>query len=147
MLIPEFSDGRDRIQASVFSQGIRNDFQCLWKRSHAVRIHTRKSVCILCEIYGEFCLWGTTTCYECPTNVILVSSLGQSAEEGKYAESSCIWHYLFLTRHLTTHSASCRERSASSKTSLFDPRTNILTVLPGFCMPVICNEEHVDNCC
>uniref|UniRef100_A0A8W7PIR2 Uncharacterized protein n=1 Tax=Anopheles coluzzii TaxID=1518534 RepID=A0A8W7PIR2_ANOCL len=42
----------------------------------------------------------------------------------------------FFTRQRTTHSASCSERSASSSTSLFEPRTTIDTVWPMFWMPV-----------
>jgi len=34
----------------------------------------------------------------------------------------------FLTKHLTTHNASCNDLSASSKTSLFEPLNNIETV-------------------
>lgn len=44
--------------------------------------------------------------------------------------------YLFFTKHLTTHKASWRDLSASSNTSLFDPRTSMLTVWPGFVIPV-----------
>eukprot|EP00959_Pyramimonas_sp_CCMP1952_P258129 5394935-Pyramimonas_sp.AAC.1 len=42
------------------------------------------------------------------------------------------------TRHRTTHSASCRERSASSSTSLLDPRTTTVAVRPMFWIPVTC---------
>ena len=45
-------------------------------------------------------------------------------------------NYLFLTKHRTTQRASWSDRSASSKTSLLDPRTRILTVRPGLAMPV-----------
>lgn len=44
--------------------------------------------------------------------------------------------YFLLTKHLITQSASCIERSASSKTSLFEPRIVIVTVRPGFATPV-----------
>ena len=51
--------------------------------------------------------------------------------------------YLFLTRHLMTQSASCIDRSASSRTSLLDPRTTTDTVLPWFWIPVI-YKQHVN---
>mmetsp|Transcript_15243 Transcript_15243/g.32842 ORF Transcript_15243/g.32842 Transcript_15243/m.32842 type:complete len:221 (-) Transcript_15243:1052-1714(-) len=40
------------------------------------------------------------------------------------------------TRQRTTQRASCRERSASSSTSLFDPRTTTVAVRPMFGIPV-----------
>lgn len=45
---------------------------------------------------------------------------------------------LFLTRQRMTQSASWMERSASSITSLLEPRTTMLTVFPGLAQPVIC---------
>ena len=45
--------------------------------------------------------------------------------------------HLSLTKHLITQRASWIERSASSRTSRFTPRTKIETVLPGFATPVI----------
>lgn len=39
-----------------------------------------------------------------------------------------------------TQSASWMERSASSITSLLEPRTTMLTVFPGLAQPVICNQ-------
>ena len=44
--------------------------------------------------------------------------------------------HFFLTRHLMTHRASCKDRSASSSTSLLEPRTIILTVLAFVIVPV-----------
>ena len=58
---------------------------------------------------------------------------------------SCLWNGptdLFLTRQRMTHSASWMERSASSITSLLEPRTTMLTVFPGLVQPVICTEQH-----
>lgn len=49
---------------------------------------------------------------------------------------------LFLTRQRMTHRASWMERSASSITSLLDPRTTMLTVFPGLVQPVIWVEGH-----
>ena len=49
---------------------------------------------------------------------------------------------LFLTRQRMTHSASWMERSASSITSLLEPRTTMLTVFPGLVQPVICMERQ-----
>lgn len=45
--------------------------------------------------------------------------------------------HLFFTRQRMTHSASWMERSASSITSLLEPLTTMLTVLPGLEQPVI----------
>lgn len=47
-----------------------------------------------------------------------------------------------------THRASWMERSASSITSLLEPRTTMLTVLPGLVQPVICagGEQAVRSC-
>lgn len=50
--------------------------------------------------------------------------------------------HLFFTRQRMTHSASWMERSASSITSLLEPRTTMLTVFPGLAQPVICTERH-----
>lgn len=54
--------------------------------------------------------------------------------------------YLFLTRQRMTQRASWMDRSASSITSLLDPRTTMLTVFPGLAQPVICrkntNQHH-----
>lgn len=36
------------------------------------------------------------------------------------------------TKQRTTHKASCKDRSASSSTSLLDPRTSKVIVRPGF---------------
>ena len=47
------------------------------------------------------------------------------------------WSYRSFTKHRTTHNASCKERSASSITRRFEPRTRMETVLPGFLTPVI----------
>lgn len=44
--------------------------------------------------------------------------------------------YFFLTRQRITHSASWIDLSASSSTSLLEPLTKMLTVLPGFATPV-----------
>ena len=52
----------------------------------------------------------------------------------------------FCTRHRMTHSASCSERSASSMTSLLDPRHRMETVLPMFSMPVIFTILSVPHC-
>merc|ERR1719261_1565360 len=43
----------------------------------------------------------------------------------------------FLTRERTTQSASCSERSASSRTILFEPRMRMEQVFPGLATPVI----------
>ena len=60
--------------------------------------------------------------------------------QGKWSSTkiSFSWFtsYLFLTKHLTTQRASWSDRSASSKTSLLDPLTNMLTVRPGLVTPV-----------
>lgn len=53
---------------------------------------------------------------------------------------------LCLTRQRTTHSASCRERSASSSTNLLLPRRSTVTVRPGFCIPVTCKWLHHTVC-
>lgn len=45
--------------------------------------------------------------------------------------------YLFLTRHLMTQRASCRDLSASSMTSLLEPLMRTVTVWPGHAIPVI----------
>lgn len=47
---------------------------------------------------------------------------------------------LFLTRQRMTQRASWMERSASSITSLLEPRTTMLTVFPGLAQPVTCTE-------
>lgn len=52
--------------------------------------------------------------------------------------------HLFLTRQRMTHSASWMERSASSITSLLEPRTTMLTVFPGLAQPVICRERRIN---
>merc|ERR1719370_2424786 len=44
---------------------------------------------------------------------------------------------LFLTRHLITHKASCKDLSASSSINLFEPLIMIEHVLPGVAIPVI----------
>uniref|UniRef100_A0A0A0LTR0 Uncharacterized protein n=1 Tax=Cucumis sativus TaxID=3659 RepID=A0A0A0LTR0_CUCSA len=44
---------------------------------------------------------------------------------------------LLFTKHLTTHRASCKLRSASSITSWLDPRTSTVAVRPISLMPVI----------
>lgn len=49
---------------------------------------------------------------------------------------------LFLTRQRMTHRASWIERSASSITSLLEPRTTMLTVFPGLVTPVTCNKKN-----
>lgn len=50
---------------------------------------------------------------------------------------------LFLTRQRMTHSASWMERSASSITSLLEPRTTMLTVFPGLVQPVIWTKKKI----
>lgn len=60
----------------------------------------------------------------------------------------CNLAYLFLTRQRMTQRASWMDRSASSITSLLEPRTTILTVFPGFTHPVICtHKSHTKPCC
>ncbi len=51
--------------------------------------------------------------------------------------------HLFLTRQRMTHSASWMERSASSITSLLEPRTTMLTVFPGLVQPVIYMKQNM----
>lgn len=54
----------------------------------------------------------------------------------------CAIGYLFLTRQRMTQRASWMDRSASSITSLLEPRTTILTVFPGFTQPVIYKHKQ-----
>ncbi len=53
--------------------------------------------------------------------------------------------HLFLTRHLMTQRASWMDRSASSRTSLLDPRTQILTLRAPDVIPVICTHHHTTH--
>lgn len=63
-----------------------------------------------------------------------------------YSKHHCASHMqaitdLFLTRHRITQRASWRERSASSSTSLLEPRTTTETVRAWEDTPVICKND------
>lgn len=63
-----------------------------------------------------------------------------------YSKHHCASHTqavtdLFLTRHRITQRASWRERSASSSTSLLEPRTTTETVRAWEDTPVICKND------
>merc|ERR1719367_1999941 len=55
--------------------------------------------------------------------------------------------YFFFTRHLMTQSASCRDLSASSSMSLFEPRRMRDTVRPWVAAPVNLMYLDTPTCC
>lgn len=92
----------------------------------------RMKQCRSAFVRGHLCLYSVSRIIE------EESFLSLSFTETNSAETTD----LFLTRQRMTHSASWMERSASSITSLLEPRTTMLTVFPGLAQPVICTERQ-----
>ena len=92
----------------------------------------------------------------CQSMIVHTPSVARTPQSlGRHPQQSKLWRtkykngpfllnvwlyltYLFLTKHLTTQSASCMDLSASSRTSLLDPLTIMLTVLATLDAPVNC---------
>lgn len=90
----------------------------------------RMKQCKSASVRGLLCLNSQR-----PRNVFCYQNQRRNVYSGEMTD-------LFLTRQRMTHSASWMERSASSITSLLEPRTTMLTVFPGVLQPVICKEQR-----
>ena len=63
MFLPQLSDNSYWVEACIFSQRQRNDFQCFCKLLYTMCFYSRQCLCIFCQTYGHLYLWCSSTGY------------------------------------------------------------------------------------
>ena len=53
----ELGDNSDGMEAGVFSQSDRDDFECFCECTHTIAVHARKGASPLLQLYREFDFW------------------------------------------------------------------------------------------
>lgn len=142
MSVSELCYRGDGVEPRVLSQGGGNDLECIPVGTDAVGVHPLQRPRVLVQPQRQLDLRGSTASNQSPgAQGCPWTSPHTSAHTARLQELPItpVRRYLFFTKHLMTHSASWMERSASSSTSLLEPRTTMLTVFPGFVQPVIWN--------